>query len=199
MTDKERGFVGSLLWLVNGDNPEAPDLGALAALRMGLGKRPGESLPILRYIAPHLDHTEGPTADAMFLVAPLFGRYPKHDKTFRDLPLRDFGDSLWWATQRRANPEGKHQEAGVELRFSAGLDSDPEDLPRHLSSLVSLCESAGVPINWFRFFDDVRLLLSPWPDHHDPSRTARDAVRVRWARHFWQGPTPAPTIQEIPE
>src|SRR5579872_5368279 len=116
------------------------DRGALAALRTGLGKPPGAAGRMLPIVAPFLSSDEGPATRAAFITAALFAKHPKHAE------IGSLGASLWKATKREGvNPDGKHGEAGVEARFAAALDADPEDLPRHLDGLVSLCESAGEP------------------------------------------------------
>lgn len=152
------------------------DRGALAALRSGLGKPPGAAPRMLPIVAPFLSSDEGPAAGAAFITAALFAKHPKHAS------LGSIGASLWKATKRdSANPDGKHGEAGVEARFAKTLDADSEDLRRHLEGLVGLCESAGVPIDWHRFFWDVRGLLGT-------NEIYQIKIRTSWARDFWRGP-----------
>ncbi len=150
--------------------------GALAALRAGKGKPPGSVSRMLTVIAPFLSADGGPATRASFITASLFAGHPQH------APIGSLGASLWKATMRDGNPEGKHGEAGVEARLTSALDADPEDLPRHLEGLVSLCESAGVPINWHRFYWDVQGLLGSNEDY-------RNRIRIHWAREFWRGPS----------
>ncbi len=152
-----------------------PGRAALAALRTGLGKKPGHAPRMYPIVAPFLFSDEGPRVTAAFLTASLFASHPEHAE------VGSLGSSLWRATKRDANPNGKHGEAGVEARFAAALDADPEDLPRHLEGLVSLCESAGAPIDWHRLYWDVATLLGD-----DDARQIR--TRTRWAREFWRGP-----------
>lgn len=151
------------------------DRAALAALRTGLGKRPGHAPRMYPIVAPFLFSDEGPRVTAAFLTAALFASHPEHAE------VGSLGASLWRATKRDENPNGKHGEDGVEARFAAALDADPEDLPRHLESLVSLCESAGAPIDWHCFYWDVATLLGD-----DDARQI--TTRTRWAREFWRGP-----------
>jgi len=167
------------------------DRGALAALRTGLGKPPGAAARMLPIVAPFLASDEGPDTRAAFITAALFAKHPMH------AGIGSIGASLWKATKReKVNPEGKHGEAGVEARFAAALDADPEDLPRHLDGLVSLCESAGVPIDWHRFHRDVRGLLGQNEEY-------QISIRTRWAREFWRGPASGAqtnqTTEEEPE
>ena len=153
------------------------DRGALAALRTGLGKPPGAAARMLPIVAPFLSSDEGPATRAAFITAALFAKHSEHDAVIGSL-----GASLWKATKREGvNPKGKHGEAGVETRFAAALDADPDDLARHLEGLVSLCESAGVPINWHQFYNDVRGLLGQ-------NEKYQVRIRTRWARDFWRRP-----------
>jgi CRISPR type I-E-associated protein CasB/Cse2 len=117
---------------------------------------------------------------AAFVTAALFAKHPEHAQ------IGSLGASLWNATKREGvNPDGKHGEAGVESRFAALLDADPEDLPRHLEGLVSLCESARVPIDWHQFYKDLRGLLGQ-------NEGYQTRIRTRWARDFWRGPPRQP-------
>ncbi len=187
MTDEEKKLIGSLLRLASAENPANRDRGALAALRSGLGKGPGEAPRMFPYVSPYLKGDRGPSVEAAFLTASLFASHPENAS----------GGSLGSALHKAV--DAKHGQEGVEKRLAAALDADPEDLPRHLAGLVSLCASAGVPINWFGFLDDVKLLLSDWSDRDNPSRPARDVVRMRWARLFWRGADSEFKLQDTPQ
>lgn len=154
------------------------DRGRLAALRTGCGKHPGTATRMFPIVAPFLTKDDGPSTQAAFITAALFAKHPAHSD------IGTLGASL-----RHAVNSGKHGEEGVERRFVAALDADREDLHRHLEGLVSLCESASVPVDWHRFYWDVRALLSDWADKKDPTKLVRDRVRIRWARDFWRGPS----------
>src|SRR5262245_56721037 len=156
------------------------DRGALAALRTGLGKPPGAAGRMFPIVAPFLTSDEGPATRAAFIIAALFAKHPEH------APIGSLGASLWKATKREGiNPDGKHGETGVEARCAAALDAEPEDLPRHLEGLVSLCESAGQPIDWNQFYKDLRGLLGQNEEY-------QIRIRTRWARDFWRGPAHRP-------
>jgi CRISPR type I-E-associated protein CasB/Cse2 len=131
---------------------------------------------MLPIVAPFLTSDEGPATRAAFITAALFASHPEHRE------IGSLGASLWWATKRESNPGGKHSEAGVEKRFAAALDAPPEDLPRHLEGLVSLCESARVQIDWHQFYRDVCGLLGHNEDY-------QMHIRTHWARDFWRGPS----------
>ena len=112
---------------------------------------------------------ESPQVLAVFLTSSLFASHRNHAR------VGNLGVSLRRAVQ------GKHGEEGVASRLTAALDADPEDLPRHLAGLVSLCESAGVPINWTSFYWDAYRLLGQDEDR-------RNITRLDWARGFWGQP-----------
>lgn len=169
-TESRSALVDRLLALAR-----AEDRAALAALRTGLGKPPGAAPLMLPHIAPHLKTDSGADVEAAFLTAALFATHHEHAS------VGSLGASLWHATQSDRNPKGKHGQPGVEARLAAALDAAPEDLPHHLRGLVSLCESAGVPIDWYRLHADLRGLF--WQDEEQMLR-----IRTRWAREFWGGP-----------
>jgi len=151
------------------------DRAALAALRTGLGKQPGRAPRMIPLVARYLQSDEGPRVTAAFLTAALFASHPEQ------ADIGSLGASLWQATKSDSNPNGKHKEAGMEIRLIAAIDADSEDLPRHLEALVSLCKSAGAPIDWHRFYWDVATLLGD-------DEKKQVIVRTRWAREFWRGP-----------
>lgn len=142
------------------------DRGALAALRSGLGKPPGSAVRMLPLVAPFLESDHGPRFQAAFVIASLFAMHPVHAEA------GSLGASL-----RRAVRD-KHNDQGVEARLVAALDADPEDLPRHLQGLISLCQSANAPVDWHALYWDLCDLLGD-------QEGAREQVRVRWARDFW--------------
>ena len=137
------------------DLADSKDRGALAALRTGVGKRPGEAGRMFPYVAPFLPEatTSGPRVEAAFLTAALCATHPAHAN------VGSLGASLRKATKRPDNTGGKHGAEGMEARLTAALDAHSEDLPHHLEGLVSLCASAGVPIDWHQFQWDVAGLL----------------------------------------
>lgn len=162
-SQEEHLLVDYLLELV-----QRQDRGTLAALRSGVGKPPGEAVRMFPHVARFLraGGADAPQVRATFLTASLFATHPLHAK------IGNLGASL------RAAVRQKHGEEGVTARLVAALDADPEDLSRHLTGLVGLCESAGVPIDWTRFYWDVYYLVQPHSDR-------RNEVRLEWARSFW--------------
>ncbi len=134
------------------------DRGALADLRSGLGKEPGQMARVHKYVVPYLPETH--YNDRWYYVtATLFGSFPKHrsghslGKAFK--PLKSKSDSM-------------------EARFVALLNAHPDDLDDHLRHAVSLLKSNEQPLDWFRLLDD----LLQW-DHRDRH------VQLKWARDFY--------------
>ncbi len=158
LDERQRTFIGGLLNLAK-EGKE--DRGALADLRSGLGKKPGEMARVHKYVAPYLP--EGSFNDQWYyLIATLFGSFPKH-RAGRSLgaafrPLRTKSDSM-------------------EARFVALLNAHADDLDGHLRHAVALLKTHEQPLDfdWFRLFGD--LLQWDHPEGH---------VQLRWARDFYE-------------
>jgi len=155
LDQKQKTFIGYLLSLAKEGRQ---DRGALADLRSGLGKEPGEMARVHKHVAPHLperNYNDG----WYYLTATLFGAFPQHRK----------GRSLGAAFRPL-----RHKSDSMEARFVALLNAHPDDLDDHLRHAVSLLKANERPLDWFRLFDD----LLRWDD---PDRD----VQLRWARDFY--------------
>lgn len=156
LVDRQKGFIGYLLNLA-GEGKE--NRGALADLRSGLGKKPGEMARVHKHVVPYLP--EKNYSDRWYyLTATLFGVFPQH-RSGRSLgaafrPLKQKSDSM-------------------EARFVALLNAHPDDLDDHLRHAVSLLKANEQELDWFRLFDD--LLQWDHPEGH---------VQLRWARDFYK-------------
>lgn len=157
LDERQRTFMGYLLNLAK-EGQE--DRGALAELRSGLGKKPGEMAHVHKHVAPYLP--EKSYDDRWYyMIATLFGAFPQHCKG-RSLgaafhPLRQKSDSM-------------------ETRFVALLNAHSDDLDDHLRHAISLLKTNEQPLDWFWLFKD--LLQWDHPDGH---------VQLRWARDFYKG------------
>jgi len=99
---------------------------------------------------------------------------------------------LWALGQRRSSgapvslPRALHRvgkgrdSSSIELRFTALLDSDEDELPHRLRQAVSLVSADQIAIDWPQLLTD----LIGW---------GSDAryVQQRWARAYWSGPDTA--------
>jgi CRISPR system Cascade subunit CasB len=164
-TTRQQAFVAALE-----DLAARGDRAALAALRRGLGKPPGQVPEMDRHVVPWLPGDQPFRDDeAYYLVASLFAAWHQGGQGVR--PFKGtLGLSLHALAERAPN-----HAAGVERRFTALLASHRDELPTHLRHSISLLRTHGVPADWARLLSD----LSRW-DHPDR------IVQRRWARDFWR-------------
>jgi len=157
LDNRQKAFVGYLLRLAE-EGKE--DRGALADLRSGLGKSPGEMARVHKHVVPHLPE-KSYNDQWYYTLAALFGAFPKHRQ----------GHSLGKAFQPL-----RSKSESMNARFVALLNAHPDDLADHLRHTVSLLKSADPPqpLDWFKLLQD----LLQW-DH--PKRH----VQLRWARDFY--------------
>jgi CRISPR system Cascade subunit CasB len=156
LDERQEKFIGHLLSLAR-EGKE--DRGALADLRSGLGKEPGEMARVHKHVAPYLPE-KNYNDRSYYLVATLFGAFPQHrggrslGTAFR--PLKTKSDSM-------------------EARFVALLNAHPDDLDDHLRHAVSLLKANEQPLDWFRLFQD----LLQWDRPEGP-------IQLKWARDFYK-------------
>lgn len=156
LDDRQKAFIGYLLSLAK-EGQE--DRGALADLRSGLGKSPGEMASVHKHVVPYLPE-KNYNDRWYYLTAALFGLYPKHEAR------RSLGTAF---QPLRANSDS------MEARFVALLNAHADDLADHLRHAISLLKSNEQPLDWFRLFEDM--LQWEHPEEH---------VQLRWARDFYK-------------
>lgn len=146
---------------------------ARAALRRGLGKRPGTAADMYPYVVPHLPANLYPDQEnAYYLVASLFGFHPRHEQRPGERP-RNLGDALYLVGQQ-TNPQS------TERRFMALLNVDRDDLDTHLRHLIALLKGQELSLDYAQLLRDV--LAWNLPDRR---------VQKRWARSYWAPRTTA--------
>jgi CRISPR system Cascade subunit CasB len=156
LDEKQKAFIGYLLSLAK-EGKE--DRGALADLRSGLGKGPGQMARVHKHVAPYLP--EKAFNDRWYyLAATLFGEFPEHRA----------GRSLGAAFRQL-----RERSDSMEARFVALLNAHCDDLDDHLRHAVSLLRAHEQPLDWFRLFQD--LIQWDHPEGH---------VQLRWARDFYR-------------
>lgn len=153
---RQKKFIGYLLSIAQ-EGKE--DRGALADLRSGLGKEPGEMARVHKHVVPYLPE-KNYNDRWYYLTAALFGEFPQHRK----------GRSLGAAFRPL-----KQKSDSMKARFVALLNAHPDDLDDHLRHAVSLLKANEQPLDWFRLFED--LLQWDHPDGH---------VQLKWARDFYK-------------
>jgi CRISPR system Cascade subunit CasB len=155
--EQRNKFVGYLLRLAR---EGSENRGALADLRSGLGKKPGEMARVHRHVVPYLP--DRPFDDRWYYVlATLFGSFPKQRRGF---------------SLGRAFRALRERSESMEARFVALLNAHPDDLDDHLRHAISLLKSDEQPLDWYRLLED--LLQWEHPEGH---------VQLRWARDFYAG------------
>jgi CRISPR system Cascade subunit CasB len=157
----------------------APDRAALAALRRGLGKGPGEAAELYRYVVPYA--RPEPT-DAHYVVASLFGLHPKSwlvsASTGRSRKRRPTNLGVSMGRLREIERERRGGDASsVEQRFTALLNAHAADLPEHLRRVVSLLKAREVRVDWAQLLHDLRRWDAP----------GREVQRA-WAEAYWAPP-----------
>ena len=168
LDDRQKKFIGYLLNLAK-DGRE--DRGALADLRSGLGKEPGQMARVHRHVVPYLP-VQRYNDRWYYVTATLFGSFPQHKEEWRDLPN---GKRMRLRTLGKAFRPLREKSDSMKSRFVALLNAHPDDLDDHLRHVVSLLKSNEQPLDWFRLFDD--LLQWDHPEGH---------VQLKWARDFYK-------------
>lgn len=182
--DPEHRFIAYLAGLagktLSGDerkeNGKEKNLAALAALRRGLGKQPGEAAEMFPYVMPFIgDRLPQRRQEDYFLVAALFAAHqliwPHVDDQHQPTNLG--------ASFRRLH--AAFESGSIEQRFAALLNADRADLPEHLRHAITLLRAHDVPVDWLQLLRDLA-----WWD------AERRGVQRAWARAYWrvvQGPT----------
>ena len=167
----ERRFAEYLASLAGREDGDAR--AALAAIRRGLGKEPGEAAEAARYVFPWLRDEDSPRrVAAYFQVAALFAT-PQLSWSRGE---QDRGLNLGASFRRLAHRDNQAEDPGAERRFVALLNAHPDELDRHLRHAVSLLKAHDVPIDWAQLLRD----LQEWTYEGRP-------VQLDWARAFWGG------------
>ncbi len=139
------------------------DRAALAALRRGLGRPPGATPEMHRYVIPWLPAGLYPRQEeAYYLIAALFGLHPD------DTVAGNLGRSFAQAREKDGNGEA------IERRFSALLAAHSDDLPFQLRQAIQFLRAQEIPVNWSQLLHDVMNWDNP-----------RRSVQRSWAHGFW--------------
>lgn len=144
------------------------DRAAVATLRRGLGKPPGQTLDMCRYVVPFLaPAVPRRREEVYYLVAALFAHWHQGRDSVGAGAPRNLGASLALMVTSETGPS-------LDMRFTALLKSHCDDLPVHLRQAVGLLKSNDISINWQQLLKD----LLNW-DHQD------QFVQRHWAHAFW--------------
>lgn len=138
----------------------------LAALRRGLGKRPGEAPEMFPYVVPYLPSGLSPyREEAYFLIASLFAWHPR-SRHGEDPRKSNLGASL----RTLANEKGE----SITRYLVALLSAHRDDLPEHLRRAIGLLRTEDIAV-------DYSQLLRHIEHWNAESRW----VQRDWARSYW--------------
>jgi CRISPR system Cascade subunit CasB len=179
-SDAEHRFVVHLAALAGKSetgeerNDKQKNLAALAALRRGLGKSPGEAAEMFPYVVPYIpDYLPPYRQDDYFLVASLFAAHQviwRHTGDRRE--PTNLGASFRWL-------HAAFESGSIEKRFVALLNAEHSDLPEHLRHGISLLKAHEIPVDWERLLRDLA-----WWD------SERRSVQRAWANAYWRTESP---------
>lgn len=165
-TAHEQAFVSYLERL---RDDERHGRAAMASLRRGLGKEPGEAAEAHRFVVPWLaPEASQREAGRYYLLASLFAW---HQGSWHPAPGSRAPTNLGASHARMARSE---EGDSVERRFTSLLNCHEEDLPKQLRQAVGLLKSKEIAIDWSQLLNDLR----NW------GRETRQ-VQLAWARAFW--------------
>jgi len=146
------------------------DSSVVAVLRRSSSYEPGLYPPAFPYIEPYVHGLGEWQRQITYLTAACWAQSAR----------RDHGQGV--ALAEAARKLRHHPAIGsksIELRFTALLDADSDELQWRLRHLTTQLTAAAIPIEWPSLLKD----LWAWN-----SRTRY--VQIRWARQFW-GNSPA--------
>jgi CRISPR system Cascade subunit CasB len=142
---------------------------ALAMLRRGLGKQPGEAMEVYRIIGNFAATAKGKREADLHTIATLYGLYPSESRAGNQ-DNSNFGLSV---SELNKKINARTKSESIEKRFVALLNAHSDDLSDHLRQMVGLLKANKEEINWLQLLND----LNGW------ERDDREVQR-RWAKSF---------------
>lgn len=160
-------------------NDEAWAVAALAKLRRGVGREPGEIVELLTWTSPGIsvdDYRSDIVSEEERAAHIALTLFAMHQQSHRERRMHRNRTTFGDAARRLRIDLGERGQAGVLRRFNAiGTATDHRELVRHARGLIQQFRSAEIGLDYGIFAEDLRKLADP--------RTAT-AVRNRWGRHF---------------
>lgn len=176
-----KSFVtGRLYRLLNTSN-EPWQKAALANLRRGIGKAPGE-LPELwgEFLADMPEEMFGKEepSDAEWAVYTALSVFALHQQGHdpKTEPMHREGEGIGRAA--RLLVENESDEERTRNRFNiVATSADMRELANHLRTLVSLLRAKGIPMDYAALAADLYMYQSP---------AKRSNVRLSWGQDFYR-------------
>jgi CRISPR system Cascade subunit CasB len=159
---------------------DAGKRGVLADLRRGLSGAPATTPAMFPYIAAWVPEDARNTwqEKVYYIVAALFAYY--QSGAAAGPRLRTDQGNLGSHCRNLAQKE--KQSASFEMRFSALLNANQDDLPTFLRQIISLLKGGDIPINWHQLFHD----LQRW-------NSESQYIQRQWANSYWAYKSPVPS------
>lgn len=161
--------------------PEHPRWAALANLRRGVGRAPGE-LPelwgsFLQEMPSEFFNQDGnatATEWAVYLALTLFALHQQS----QDKSMFADGAGIGQAVRQLSNKQKEDpQESGAFKRFSALITSDSiEEVSHHLRGLIQLLKREGLPLDYPQLAFDLFELQFP---------DSAPRVKLRWGQDYY--------------
>ncbi|MFZ2878587.1 MAG: type I-E CRISPR-associated protein Cse2/CasB [Phototrophicaceae bacterium] len=152
--ERRHPFVSYLEGLVD-------DRAALAELRRGLGREPGEAPGMYPYVMPFVRNSYD--EDDYYLIAALFGLHPSSGAR------GNMGEHLY------AYAQALGDDAATTRRFTQLLRQRRATLDTPLRQHIAMLKSKDIPVNFHQLMLDLR----GW-DHDEKY------VQKRWASAYWK-------------
>lgn len=177
-----RDYVsGRLQWLQR--LPEHPQKAALARLRRGVGRVPGD-LPelwgiFLQGMPTELQSKTGKPSQAEWAVYLTLTLYALHQQG-HGLPKDNMnrgGERLGCAVRRLVKPGEEASDSSILRRFNAlASATDMRGISHHLRGMIQLLRASGIPIDYVKLADDLYKLQFP---------NSAPQVRLKWGQDFY--------------
>lgn len=188
----EQYVARRLRWLR--DLPEHPRKAALAHLRRGVGRAPGD-LPelwgiFLEGMPEELESQTGKPTQGEWAIYLALTLYALHQQG-HTLPGDDMsrqGVGLGQAV-RRLVPQGEDPaDSSIQRRFNAlATAAQTREIAQHLRGMIQLLRAAEVPLGYAQLAKDLFYLQFP---------DSASQVRLRWGQDFYAIPSKNDQIEE---
>ena len=177
--------------------PEHPQKAALANLRRGVGRVPGE-LPelwgeFLLDFPQELESKIGVPTRAEWAVYLALTLYALHQqgRDVRREPMHCEDQLLGRAVRRLVKPGEDPQDAAVLRRFQALTSAaSMREVSQHLRGIIQILRSEGIALDYVRLAADLYDLQFP---------EASQRVRLRWGQDYYRTPTDAEQLKNQEE
>lgn len=177
--------------------PEHPQKAALANLRHGVGRVPGD-LPelwgefLLDFPQELESKTGAPTRAewAVYLALTLYALH-QQGRDVRREPMHREDQPLGRAVRRLVKPGEDPQDAAVLRRFQALTSAaSMREVSQHLRGIIQILRSEGIALDYVRLAADLYDLQFP---------EASQRVRLRWGQDYYRSPADAEELKNQEE